>query len=58
MAFDLSTATGFEAASYIGGSEFDGEIAEIIFLTGTPAITEVGHIDKMIQQLNAIHGAY
>lgn len=56
--FELSAATNFSIESIIGGGQFNGQIAEIIFLGTTPAITEAGHIDTMISQLNAIHGAY
>lgn len=58
MAFELSAVAGFDAGSFIGGSEFKGQVAEIIFLSGTPAITETGHIDKIRDQLNTIHGVY
>jgi hypothetical protein len=55
MAFELSAATTFYYGSILGGSEFNGQIAEVIFLSGT--ITEA-KIDQIRDQLNAIHGAY
>lgn len=64
MAFELSSAVTFDSdvwnnlRSIIGGSSFDGEIAEMIFLSATPALVEATHIDTMINQLNTIHGAY
>jgi hypothetical protein len=55
-AFEHSGTTNWAySGSQIGGSEFDGEIAEIIFLSGT--ITEA-KIDQMVDQLNTIHGIY
>ena len=58
MAFELNAANWFYLVTLIGGNNFNGQIAEIIFLSDSPAITETGHVDKIIQQLNTIHGVY
>ena len=58
IGFELSAATWIFPNSILGGVSFNGQVAEIIFLSDSPAITEVGHFDKIIDQLNTIHGAY
>lgn len=57
MAFELSSEPYFLFQTLIGGGSFKGQIAEIIFLGGAPAINEA-KIDTMVGHLNAIHGAY
>ncbi len=57
FSFQLSAATIFTYNTIFGGPTFKGQIAEIIFLSGSPALTEA-KVDVIVDQLNTIHGAY
>ncbi len=57
FSFQLSAATYFTYNTIFGGPTFKGQIAEIIFLSGSPALTEA-KVDVIVDQLNTIHGAY
>jgi hypothetical protein len=54
---EFSNPTTFENWSAIGGTNFNGHIAEAIFFTNTTVIPEA-KLDEIRDQLNAIHGAY
>jgi len=63
MAFEVSSPNigSFSPSStFIGNVGFDGQIAEVIFLSdqpATPAMTEA-QINRIRDQLNDIHGVY
>jgi hypothetical protein len=57
LSFEFSSAITFYDGTIIGGPSFNGQIAEIIFLANSSAITE-SDIDRIHTQLNAIHGVY
>lgn len=52
-----SAPTIYLSGSSIAGTTFNGQIAEIIFLSGTPAQADA-QINRIQLQLNTIHGVY
>ena len=54
---EFSTQLSCWPGTTIGGSSFNGQIAEAIFFTGTANLSEA-NLDRIRDQLNTIHGAY
>jgi large repetitive protein len=58
LTFEFSSWIYFYSNSLIGGSDFNGRIAEIIFLSGPTTPLGNTYLDNIVTQLNAIHGVY
>lgn len=54
---DYASMVNYYVGSEIGSSSFNGQIAEVIMLNDSTAITD-SHLDNIRDQLNAIHGVY
>jgi hypothetical protein len=57
FALDLSSPSTFYSGSFFGGVDFNGQIAEIIFLSNSSTLTD-SQLNNMVDQLNAINNAY
>ena len=54
---ELSAASNYYPGSKIGGATFNGQIAEIIFISGAAVITEA-NLERIRDQLNTIYDVY